>query len=220
MESGLSVGWGPSQQGSAKETRLRACAFQWQSSREAWEQGTPSWLLGSMAWFSFRVREVLGSMPQAAPCRCPRGALLGLPMCHLSSDGKCAKKQSLRAGSDTVPRKTESRRKTRKTCISQESNPGRIHGSSAVYHYRALSAQPATASAEPGSEARCARARARARLQPRRAVPAVEPTLRRAQVRSFGAKCGAQPRRAGLSRQFPGTHALSAKLCRQLRRLA
>ena len=63
-------------------------------------------------------------------------------------------------------------------------------------------------------------ARARARLQPRRAVPAVEPTLRRAQVRSFGAKCGAQPRRAGLSRQFPGTHALSAKLCRQLRRLA
>ena len=36
--------------------------------------------------------------------------------------------------------------------------------------------------------------RARARFQPRRAAPAAGPTLRRAQVPSFGAKCAAQPR--------------------------
>ena len=147
-----------------------------------------------MAWFSFRVREVLVSMPQAAPCRCPRGALLGLPVCHLSSDGKCAKKQSLRAGSDTVPRTTESPRKTRKTCISRESKPGRIHGSSAVYHYRALSAQPATASAEPGSEARCARARSIA--------AAARSSRSRADGRCDARRCGpsepnAAPSRAG-----------------------
>ena len=89
-----------------------------------------------------------------------RGAPYSACRCAICRQtGNARKKQSLRAGSDTVPRKTESPRKTRKTCISRESNPGRIHGSSAVYHYRALSAQPATASAEPGSEARCARAR-------------------------------------------------------------
>ena len=67
---------------------MRACAFLLQLSFEGWELGTPRWLLGLLARFPRRARRAPGSIPRAAPCRCPRGARLGPPMCYLLSDAQ------------------------------------------------------------------------------------------------------------------------------------
>ena len=135
-------------------------------------------------------------------------------------------KRSLRAGLDMVPRKKEMPVQDKKMHL-----PGIDPGSHPwqqcilpLGHWcslnlpngalkRALSAQSATASAEPESEAHCARARSIA-------AAAYNSRTRTDAATRAGAVFRTQPRGAGLSRLFPGTGALSAKPRRQRRRPA